>query len=92
MARRLKHQPISLLLVGPGRRETRMPHTYEVTIRQVPGTIKRVALARSPEDALQQVQSSVIYEHRIDVSGMPATVERLGSGETWEKPVTPSAS
>jgi hypothetical protein len=92
MARRLKPQPISLLLVGPDRRETRMPHTYEVTIRQVPGTIKRVALARSPEEALQQVQSSVSYEHRIDVSGMPATVERLGSGETWEKPVTPSAS
>ena len=58
----------------------------------MPGTIKRVALARSPEEALQQVQSSVSYEHRIDVSGMPATVERLGSGETWEKPVTPSAS
>jgi hypothetical protein len=34
----------------------------------------------------------VSYEHRIDVSGMPATVERLGSGETWEKPVTPSPS
>jgi hypothetical protein len=92
MARRLKQQPISLLLVGPADRETRMPRAYEVTVRQVPGTIKRVAMARSPEEALQQVQSSVSYEHRIDVSGMPATVERLGSGETWEKPVTPSAS
>ena len=91
MARRLKQQPISLLLVGRPPR-TRLPHPYEVTIRQVPGTIKRVALARSPEEALQQVQSSVSYEHRIDVSAMPATVERLGSGETWEKPVTPSAS
>jgi hypothetical protein len=92
MARRLKQQPVALLLVGPDRRVTRLPHTYEVTIRQAPGTIKRVAIARSPEEALEQVQSSVSYEHRIDVSGMPATVERLGSGETWEKPVTPSAS
>jgi hypothetical protein len=92
MARRLRQQPVSLLLVGPDRRVTRMPHTYEVTIRQAPGTIKRVAVARSPEEALQQVQSSVGYEHRIDVSGMPATVERLDSGESWEKPVTPSAS
>jgi hypothetical protein len=93
MARRLKREtPIALLLVGPGRRATRLPRTYEVTIRQVPGTIKRVALARSPEEALESVQSSVSYEHRIDVSGMPATVERLDSGETWEKPVTPSPS
>jgi hypothetical protein len=92
MARRLKGQPAALLLVGPERRTTFFPRTYEVTIRQAPGTIKRVALARSPEDALRRVQSSVGYEHRIDVSGMPATVERLGSGETWEKPATPSRS
>jgi hypothetical protein len=38
------------------------------------------------------VQSAVGYEHRVDVTGMPATVQRLGSGETWEKPVTPSSS
>ena len=94
MARRLKREPtpIELLLVGPSRRVTRLPKTYEVTIRDIPGTIKRVTLARSPEEALQSVQSSVSYEHRIDVTGMPATVERLGSGETWEKPVTPSRS
>jgi hypothetical protein len=92
MARRLKQQPVALLLVGPDRRVTRLPHMYEVTIRQAPGTIKRVTMARSPEEALQQVQSSVSYEHRIDVSGMPATVERVDSGETWEKPVTPSSS
>jgi hypothetical protein len=94
MARRLKREPtpIALLLVGPGRRSTRLPRTYEVTIRQVPGTIKRVTVARSPEEALESVQSSVSYEHRVDVSAMPATVERLGSGETWEKPVTPSPS
>jgi hypothetical protein len=92
MARRLKRPPVALLLVGPGRRSTLFPRTYEVTIRQAPGTIKRVALARSPEDALRRVQSSVGYEHRIDVTGMPATVQRLGSGETWEKPVTPSRS
>jgi hypothetical protein len=94
MARRLKRQrqPVALLLVGPGGRGTFLPRTYEVTIRQAPGTIKRVAMARSPEGALRRVQSSVSYEHRIDVSGMPATVERLGSGETWEKPGTPSRS
>jgi hypothetical protein len=92
MARRLKQQPVALLLVGPDHRGTLLPRTYEVTIRQAPGTIKRVAVARSPENALRRVQSSVGYEHRIDVSGMPATVERLGSGETWEKPVTPSRS
>ena len=92
MARRLKQQPVALLLVGPDPRVTRLPHTYEVTIRQAPGTIKRVTLARSPEEALRQVQSSVAFEHSIDVTGMPATVERLDSGETWEKPVTPSSS
>ena len=92
MARRLTGQPVALLLVGPRRRATRLPRTYEVTIRQAPGTIKRIALARSPEDALQRVQSAVDYEHRVDVTGMPATVRRLGSDETWEKPVTPSSS
>jgi hypothetical protein len=92
MARRLRSQPVALLLVGPARRTTRFPRTYEVTIRQAPGTINRVALARSPEAALQRVQSSVGYEHRVDVTGMPATVRRLSSGETWEKPVTPSSS
>ena len=88
----LTGQPITLLLVGPRRRATLLPRTYEVTIRQAPGTIKRIALARSPEDALQRVQSAVGYEHQVDVTEMPATVERLGSGETWEKPVTPSSS
>lgn len=92
MARRLSGQPVELLLVGPKRRTTLLPRTYEVTIRQAPGTIKRVALARSPEDALQRVQSSVGYEHGVDLTGMPATVQRLGSHETWEKPVTPSSS
>ena len=92
MARRLSGQPVALLLVGPKRRATLLPRTYEVTIRQAPGTIKRVALARSPEDALQRVQSAVGYEHGVDVTGMPATVQRLGSHETWEKPVTPSSS
>ena len=92
MARRLKQQPVALLLVGPDTRGTFFPRTYEVTIRQAPGTIKRVAMARSPEDALRRVQSSLSYEHGVDVSGMPATVERLGSGETWEKPGTPSRS
>jgi hypothetical protein len=92
MARGLKAQPVGLLLVGPARRATLFPRTYEVTIRQAPGTIRRVAVARSPEDALRRVQSSVSYEHRVDVTGMPATVQRLGSGETWEKPVTPSRS
>jgi hypothetical protein len=92
MARGLSGHPIELLLVGPGRRTTLLPRTYEVTIRQAPGTIKRVALARSPEDALQRVQSAVEYEHRVDVTGMPATVRRLGSDESWEKPVTPSSS
>lgn len=92
MARRLRDRPVTLLLVGPSRRDTLLPRTYEVTIRQAPGTIKRVALARSPEDALRRVQSAVGYEHRVDVTGMPATVERVGSGETWEKPVTPSSS
>jgi hypothetical protein len=92
MARRVKSQPVGLLLVGPGRRATRLPRTYEVTIRQAPGTIKRVAMARSPEGALSRVQSSVSYEHRVDVTSMPATVRRLDNGETWEKPVTPSPS
>jgi hypothetical protein len=92
MARRLRRQPVALLLVGPPQRATLFPRTYEVTIRQAPGTIKRVALARSPEDALRRVQSSVSYEHRVDLTGMPATVLRLGSGETWEKPATPSRS
>jgi hypothetical protein len=92
MARRLSGQPVTLLLVGPRRRATLLPRTYEVTIRQAPGTIKRVAVARSPEAALERVQSAVGYEHRVDVTGMPATVQRLGSGETWEKPVTPSSS
>ena len=92
MAGRLKAQPVALLLVGPKRRATLFPRTYEVTIRQAPGTIKRLAMARSPEDALRRVQSDVSYEHRIDVTGMPATVERLGSGERWEKPVTPRRS
>lgn len=92
MARRLSAQPVALLLVGPKRRGTVLPRTYEVTIRQAPGTIKRVAMARSPEDALQRVQSALSYEHRIDVTGMPATVRRLDSGESWEKPVTPSRS
>jgi hypothetical protein len=59
-----------------------LPRTYEVTIRQAPGTIKRVAVARSPEDALQRVQSAVEYEHRVDVTGMPATVRRLGSDDS----------
>jgi hypothetical protein len=92
MAGRLKEQPVALLLVGPRRRTTRLPRTYEVTIRQAPGTIRRVAMARSPEDALRRVQAAVSYEHSVDLTGMPATVRRLGSGETWEKPVTPSAS
>jgi hypothetical protein len=92
MARGLKAQPVGLLLVGPDRRATLLPRTYEVTIRQAPGTISRVAVARSPEEALHRVQSAVSYEHRVDVTGMPATVRRLGSGETWEKPVTPSPS
>jgi hypothetical protein len=92
MARRLKPQPAALLLAGPARRATLFPRTYEVTIRDAAGTIKRVALARSPEHALQQVQSSISYEHQIDVTDMPATVQRLGSGEKWEKPVTPSRS
>jgi hypothetical protein len=92
MARRLTGQPVALLLVGPTRRATLLPRTYEVTIRQAPGSITRVAVARSPEDALQRVQSAVGYEHRVDVTRMPATVRRLGSDETWEKPVTPSSS
>jgi hypothetical protein len=92
MARRLSGQPVALLLVGPERRATLLPRTYEVTIRQAPGTIRRVAMARSPEDALERVQSAVGYEHRVDVTGMPATVRRLDSDETWEKPVTPSSS
>jgi hypothetical protein len=92
MDRRLSGQPVTLLLVGPRRRSTLLPRSYEVTIRQAPGTIKRVALARSPEDALQRVQSAVGYEHQVDVTEMPATVRRLGSDQTWEKPVTPSSS
>ncbi|MGH3118647.1 MAG: hypothetical protein ACRDQ2_16340 [Gaiellales bacterium] len=92
MARRLSGQLVTLLLVGPRRRSTLLPRSYEVTIRQAPGTIKRVALARSPEDALQRVQSAVGYEHQVDVTEMPATVRRLGSDQTWEKPVTPSSS
>jgi hypothetical protein len=92
MARRVSGQPVALLLVGPERRATLLPRSYEVTIRQAPGTIRRVAMARSPEDALKRVQSAVSYEHRIDVTGMPATVHRLGSVDTWEKPVTPSPS
>jgi hypothetical protein len=92
MARRLSGQPVALLLVGPRRRTTLLPRTYEVTIRQAPGTIKRIALARSPEAALERVQSAVGHEHQVDVTEMPATVQRLGSGETWEKPVTPSPS
>jgi hypothetical protein len=63
-----------------------------VTIRQAPGTIKRMAVARSPEAALQRVQSAIGYEHRIDLTAMPATVRRLDSDETWEKPVTPTSS
>jgi hypothetical protein len=92
MARRLSGQPVTLLLVGPRRRATLLPRSYEVTIRQAPGTITRVAMARSPEDALQRVQSAIGYEHRVDVTGMPATVRRVGSNDTWEKPVTPSSS
>jgi hypothetical protein len=92
VARRLSGQPVTLLLVGPGRRTTLLPRTYEVTIRQAPGTIKRMAVARSPEAALQRVQSAIGYEHRIDLTAMPATVRRLDSDETWEKPVTPTSS
>ena len=92
MARRLTGQPVTLLLAGPPRRHTILPRTYEVTIRQAPGTIKRVAIARSPEDALRRVQFAVGREHRVDVTEMPATVQRLDSGEMWEKPVTPSSS
>jgi hypothetical protein len=92
VARRLSGQPVTLLLVGPRRRATLLPRTYEVTIRQAPGTIKRMAVARSPEAALQRVQSAIGYEHRIDLTAMPATVRRLDSDETWEKPATPTSS
>jgi hypothetical protein len=46
--------------------------------------------ARRPEDALGLVQTEFAYVHRIDVTTMPATVRRLDTGQTWEKPVTPS--
>jgi hypothetical protein len=82
--------PIALLLAGPPRRATLIPRSYEVTVRAVPGTIHRIVRARRPENALALVQTEFAYVHRVDVTTMSATVRRLDTGETWEKPVTPS--
>jgi hypothetical protein len=90
VARGVKRQPIALLLAGPPQRTTILPRTYEVTVRAAPGSIRRIVRARRPEDALALVQAEFAYAHRVDVTTMPATVRRLDTGETWEKPVTPS--
>ena len=81
-----------IVLAGPRARTTLVPRAYEVTVHDPFGDVCRRVRARRPEDALRDVQIGLDYGERVDLTSLPATVRRLGTGEVWHSPGSPSPS
>ena len=81
-----------IVLAGPPTRRTRVARDYEVKILDLHGVVTRTVRARSPEDALRDVQVGLELDERVDLTAMPALVRRLKTGETWMSPGSPSNS
>jgi hypothetical protein len=73
-------------LVGPASERTIFPRSYEVVVHDLYADVRRLVRARSPERALRSAQIEIDYELRLDLAMMPATVRRLDTGATWQKP------
>ncbi len=81
-----------IVLAGPPTRRTFFARSYEVTIRDPFGSVRRVVRARRPEDALRDAQIALEYGERVDLTSHPATVRRVDTGAVWHSPGSPSPS